>query len=152
MKKLFALFLAFCMCVVFCACGNSEESNHDAELVELTKENISDYIHIGLETQNFDIETTFAYTSTIKYGKGTADCFISADTVVPCNLYNVKIELIVYSPYVDWVGEKIVTLYLSSNGSASKIISFKSEEGNTSFIREPLFVYDIKSVSGSVEI
>lgn len=83
MKKILNLILAVVMCLTFVACGGESEP----ETVELTKENIGEYIEIRGEYKNGD------YHSGILYYTSTADLDIQAYSIVSGTFDNVKITV-----------------------------------------------------------
>ena len=86
MKKFISLLLAIILCFSMCACGASS-APAAPKAVELTKDNIGDYISISGEYKNGD------YHSTILYYVSTADLDFKAYSTVAGSFSNVEITV-----------------------------------------------------------
>ena len=86
MKKFISMLLAVILCLSMCACGASSSPAAPKE-IELTKDNIGDYITISGEYKNGD------YHSTILYYVSTADLDFKAYSTVAGSFSNVEITV-----------------------------------------------------------
>ena len=163
MKKLLALLLALMMLftvypVTASAAQNDvdddddEEKDEDEEnqTVTLSTSNWKNYLHIEIETQNYNSKTTNLLGT--EFADGTADCVITVSDIVPCTCSNVVITLEIYSTTLFWKDEsKTVDIHVSSNGSANKSVAFASEDSLPGYLESPTFSYRVVSVSGTIQ-
>lgn len=89
LKKIFAIALAIMVCLIFTACEVEEPETTEPtdETIELTKENISEYIAIRGEYKNG------TYHKLLVYYTSTADLEIQAYGVASGTFDNVKITV-----------------------------------------------------------
>ena len=162
MKKTIAILLVFCLCTILCSCGNAQAgqkagqkagqtAGQTVKTTTLSTENWNKYLHIEMETQNYNCKETNVLGST--FAKGTADCVISISKSVPCNFSNVVIKIEVYSSTLFWEEEtKTIDVHISADGNATKSVSFTSEQSLPGYLDKPNFSYRIVSVSGTVQV
>ena len=178
MKKIISILLTLLLIVNLCACGNNDSgssnrvnnssnqvnnssnqvnnssgensSSQKSKTVTLTTSNWRKYLHIEKETQNYNYTTTDILGT--KFADGTADCVITVSNIVPCTCSNVVIELEISSVTSFWNDEtKTVDIHVSSNGSASKSVTFTSEQSLPGYLKSPTFSYRVVSVSGTIQ-
>lgn len=121
MKKILSLILAVMVCLIFAACGGETET--EPEAVELTKENIGEYIEIRGEYKNGDYHAGFLYYTS------TADLDIQAYSIVPGTFDNVKIT--VKANLQDKGEDSITKWHLAGTDGDSVKITFSMPSSGT---------------------
>ena len=87
MKKIIAMLLVLVLCLSICACSSTPSTPSTPKEIELTKDNINEYISISGEYKNGD------YHSSLLYYISTADLDFKAYSTVAGSFSNVEITV-----------------------------------------------------------
>lgn len=164
MKRFITLLVILCLCVSLCACSNNKSTQTETTVettvettaetkppaIDLTLSNWKEYLHIENETQNYvcNVTEVLGY----KFADGTADCVMNISKTVPCDFYNAVLYLRVYSTSLAWdEAEQNVEIHISADGSATKSVTFSSEDSLPGILKEPMFSFEVVNVSGKVQ-
>lgn len=153
MKRYIAFVLLICICVSMNGCSENEtnETEPQTQVIELTTTNFNQYFFMESETRNYHKEETNVLG--YKYATGYADCAVNIGQKSEGVLSNVQVKLRI-KPYT--VGfdapTQEITIHIPVGGSVEKTVSFASEMTVSSVLSKPVFTVVLLEVSGTIEI
>lgn len=152
----FTILFGYCFLSTSCSSNTATNTVEPTKEIKLTKENFNDYFTIEVDS---DIDVT-KHGGNVVLGvyiaptyTAVADIDVDAFAKVPLNAYNVSITLKVTTGSIYW-NEQIITLNLSSNGSANKSFTvITSDEKDILFESDCMkdFYVSIISVEGTIK-
>ena len=135
--------------------SDSKQTTSDSKEILLTKDNFKDYFAIEVES---DIDIT-KHGDTFVLGiyipptySAVADVGVNVFATSPIDVYNVTVTLEVKTSYVCW-NKQTITLYISSNGSASKNLTITTSDAQDIYFKSDCntdFYATIVSVEGTI--
>ena len=149
MKKAIALSMVFFMILSLCSCQTVEQK--ETKIIQVTAENFEQYFFIDVETKNYEksVVDLFGLSREV----GSAECCVTISPKVACTSSNVTVELLVFGLSLFWadcVDE--MTINVPSSGTASKSITFFSDDTAVGFLEKPVCSAAVDSVAGSITI
>lgn len=144
MKKVLLILLSFVLCLSMVACSNPDNNQSESNEIELTVENICDYIAFDIKLENISRWNSISQTGEEKSGFDKCDIKMDVFAKKPVYLADVKITFDLVATNDEYTPVADIEVQLKYDGSAAYTSKYSCNvEG-----ANPEFKVVIKEVTG----